>query len=128
VTATARLQWSVFEVDLGAVAAGRRHGRRSVVVVSREAANQVLPMVTVLPLVEHRPGRRVYPNEALLPSKSIGLGADAIAMAHQTLTIPKRGLTRAVGSVDDPDIRSAIRRALRVQLNLDELARLAAKE
>lgn len=114
-------QWSIFEVGLDSDGVRTAHrSRRPVLVVSRETANAVLPIVTVLPLAIHRPGRRIYPNEVLLPSKVAGLESDTVAMAHQTLTLPKQDLAAPVGSLRDPKVRSAVRRAMRVQLNLDE--------
>ena len=121
------MQWSIFEVDPEAPPTARPRTRRPVLVVSRETANAALPIVTVLPVAEHRPGRRIYPNEVFLPARAVGLDADPIVMAHETFTIPKHGLSRAVASVNDPQIRSAIRQALRVQLNLDELNQLTSE-
>ena len=114
-----RLQWSIFEIDRDPAVAADGGRNRPVLVVSRDSANAALPIVTVLPLTDRRPGRRIYPNEVLLPSQEAKLRCDAITMAHQIRTIPKNQLNAPVGSVDDPDLRSAIRRALRVQLNLD---------
>jgi len=114
-----RLQWSIFEIDRDPSVGANGGGRRPVLVVSRDSANASLPIVTVLPLTVRRPGRRIYPNEALLPADATELQHDAITMAHQIRTIPKNQLSVPVGTIDDPDLRSAIRRALRVQLNLD---------
>jgi mRNA interferase MazF len=112
-------QWSVFTIDLDAIPGTKEGGRRPVLVVSRESANQALPVVTVLPLVDRRTGRRVYPNEVLLRSGTAGLKNDAIAMAHQTRTVAKTRLRDPLGTVEDDDLRSAIRRAMCVQLNLE---------
>ena len=115
------LQWSVFQLaDNGS--ATRMNGReRQVLVVSRETANEVLPIVTVLPLAEHAAGRHVYPNEVLLAGESTDLDRSSIAMAHQITTVSKSRLSAVAGNVSDPEIRSAIRRAIRVQLDLDSL-------
>ncbi len=115
-----RLQWSIFEIDRDAGVGADRVGRRPVLVVSRDSANAALPIVTVLPLVDRKPGRRIYPNEVLLPSQSAKLRHDVITMAHQIRTIPKYLLDAPVGSVDDPELRAAVRRALQVQLHLDQ--------
>ena len=80
---------------------------------------EFLPVVTVLPLTTRRTDRRVYPNEVLLRSGTAGLKSDAIAMAHQTRTVAKRRLTDQLGTIEDDDLRSAIRHAMCVQLNLD---------
>jgi mRNA interferase MazF len=120
-TTSAGLQWSIFEIGITAGASEPVNARRSVLVVSRETANTALPIVTVLPLATHREGRQIYPNEVLLPSRVVGLDVDTVAMAHQTATVPKRELAQPLGSIDDPEIRTAVRQAIRVQLNLEEL-------
>ena len=112
-------QWSIFTIDFDSVPESEESGRRPVLVVSRESANEVLPVVTVLPLTAHRKGRRVYPNEVLLPSGSAGLKSDTIAMAHQTRTVAKTRLIAPLGMIEDDDLRTAIRRAMCVQLNLE---------
>lgn len=87
--------------------------------VSRESANEVLPVVTILPLSTRRARRGIYPNEVLLPSGTAGLRSDAIAMAHQTRTVAKSRLQKQLGTIEDDRLRSAIRRAIRIQLNLE---------
>jgi mRNA interferase MazF len=112
-------QWSVFTIEIDGTPGGEDSGSWPVLVVSRESANQVLPVVTVLPLTTRRTHRRVYPNEVLLRSGTAGLESDAIAMAHQTRTVAKTRLVAALGSLEDDGLRSAIRRAMCVQLNLE---------
>jgi mRNA interferase MazF len=115
-----RLQWSIFEIDRDGGVGADRAGPRPVLVVSRDSANAALPIVTVLPLIDRKPGRRIYPNEVLLPSQAAQLRRDVITMAHQIRTIPKKLLNVPVGTVDDPDLRAKVRRALQVQLHLDQ--------
>ena len=112
-------QWSVFMVDLDPVVGSEQSGRRPVLVVSREVANAVLPVVTVVPLTTRKKNRRIYPNEALLPAGTAGLKRDSIAMAHQIRTLSRSRLRSRMGVIDDPDIRAAVRAALQVQLDLD---------
>jgi mRNA interferase MazF len=113
------LQWSVFTTDIDGTPGSGERGSWPVLVVSRESANEVLPVVTVLPLTTRRADRRVYPNEVLLRSGTAGLESDAIAMAHQTCTIAKKRLVAPLGTIDDGDLRSEIRHAMCVQLNLE---------
>jgi mRNA interferase MazF len=117
---TPQLQWSVFMLDREASLQPGAGDPPPVLVVSRESANESLPVVTVLPLADHAPGRRVYPNEALLPRGAAQLRLPAVVMAHQIQTIAKTRLSTPVGSVDEPDLRSAVNEALRVQLNLEQ--------
>jgi mRNA interferase MazF len=112
-------QWSVFAIDNDGTPGRGESGSWPVLVVSRESANAVLPVVTVLPLTTRQTDRHVYPNEVLVRSGSAGLQKDAIAMAHQTRTIAKARLDAPIGTLEDGDLRSAIRRAMCVQLNLE---------
>jgi len=113
------LQWSVFMVEPSVGGVAERVDQPPVLVVSRESANEALPMVTVLPLAGLKEGRRIYPNEASLPSKTIALETPAVLMAHQIRTIPKSWLSTRMGSIEDPGLRSAVRNAVRVQLDLE---------
>ena len=113
-------QWSVFTIGNEGTPGAEERGSRPVLVVSRESANEALPVVTVLPLTTRRTDRRVYPNEVLLRSGTAGLKSDAIAMAHQTRTVAKRRLTDQLGTIEDNDLRSEIRRAMCVQLDLEQ--------
>ena len=118
-TAAPPFQWSIFTIDLDSTPNSKKGGRWPALVVSRESANQALPVVTVLPVTARRKGRRIYPNEVLLPSGTAGLKRDTIVMAHQTRTVAKKRLAAPLGTIEDGDLRSAIRRAMCVQLNLE---------
>jgi len=112
-------QWSLFVVELDPTVGSEQAGRRPVLVISREVANAALPVVTALPLTSHRKGRRVYPNEALLPAGTAGLDRESVVMAHQIRAISKRRLGARLGTIEDEELRAAVRAAVRVQLDLD---------
>ncbi|PWB74475.1 MAG: type II toxin-antitoxin system PemK/MazF family toxin [Holophagae bacterium] len=112
-------QWSVFVVDLDPAVGSEQVGRRPVLVVSREVANAALPVVTALPLTTLREGRRIYPNEVVLPAGTAGLDRDSVVMAHQIRTLSKQRLGALLGRIDDPLLRTAVRAALHVQLDLN---------
>ena len=114
-----QLQWSVFMVEAAARGPGADSSRFPVLVVSRESANNALPVVTALPLAGMKVGRRIYPNETCLPTESTGLDYPAVLLAHQIRTVPKSSLSTRIGSVDDPALRAAVRAAVRIQLDLD---------
>jgi len=61
----------IFLADLNPVVGSEQKGKRPVLVVSDEDFNQVMPVVTILPITSLKKGRRVYPNEVLI-SKGIG--------------------------------------------------------
>ncbi len=114
-----QLQWSVFLIESEAHPGAETTEQAPVLVVSRESANDALPVVTVLPLAGWRAGRRIYPNETCLPPDATALDSPSVLMAHQIRTIPKSRLSTRLGSVDDPELRSAVRDAVRVQLDLE---------
>ena len=108
----------IFLADLNPVIGSEQKGKRPVLVVSDEDFNQVMPVVTILPITSLKKGRRVYPNEVLI-SRGIGsLTADSIILAHQIRTISKERLIRLLEPVKDPGLQSAIEEAMRIHLNL----------
>ena len=112
------IKWGIFLADLNPTLGSEQKGKRPVLVVSDETFNSVMPVVTVLPVTSLKPGRRVYPNEVLLPAGTAGLDVDSIAMAHQIRTIAKQRLLALLGILDDPMLQEAVCKALKVHLNL----------
>jgi mRNA interferase MazF len=108
----------IFLADLNPVVGSEQKGKRPVLVVSDEDFNQVMPVVTILPITSLKKGRRIYPNEVLIPKGTGGLTADSIILAHQIRTISKTRLSKSLGAVRDPRFQKAIDEALRVHLNL----------
>jgi len=59
-------RWSIWHANLDPVVGSEQGRRRPVLIISDTALNDILPVVNVLPITSRKPGRRVYPNEALL--------------------------------------------------------------
>lgn len=108
----------IFLADLNPVLGSEQKGKRPVLVVSDEAFNRVMPVVTILPITTLKKGRRIYPNEVLLLRGAGGLSADSIVLAHQIRTISKQRLGKSLGFVSDPVIQDSIAQAMRIHLNL----------
>jgi mRNA interferase MazF len=99
---------------------GSEQGKtRPVVVVSEDALNELLPVVNVLPLTSRKPGRRVYPNEALIPAGRFGLTSDSIVLAYQIRTLDKQRLLKRLGLVNDNPAQESILEVLKFQLGFD---------
>lgn len=111
-------QWHVFLADLDPATGSEQAGSRPVLVVSEEDYNQVMPLVTIVPLTTRKQGRHVYPNEVLLSRGTAGLTADSIVLVHQVRTISKRRLTRQLGPLNDDDLRIHILDALKGHLSI----------
>ncbi|MBI4736406.1 MAG: type II toxin-antitoxin system PemK/MazF family toxin [candidate division NC10 bacterium] len=112
------MHWRVYLAHLDPVRGSEQRGTRPVVVVSHEAFNRLMPVVTILPLTSLKPGRRVYSNEARLPRVSCGLRKESLVLAHQIRTIDKGRLVKAVGVIADQTLRASIEAAMRVHLGL----------
>jgi len=98
---------------------GSEQGRtRPVLVISEEEINQILPVVNVLPITSGKPGRRIYPNEVLIPAAISGLELESIVLCYQIRTLDKRRLMRVMGKIDDLEFQEGIIDALSFQLGM----------
>jgi mRNA interferase MazF len=111
-------KWGVFSADLNPVIGSEQRRTRSVIVVSDEDFNVVMPVVTVLPVTSLKEDRKVYPNEVLLTKGAVGLSQDSLVLAHQIRTISKQRIKDNIGFVNRDSVRETINDALRVHLNL----------
>lgn len=112
-------RWSVHAADLGSGQGAEQAGERPVLVVSNDAFNRVMPVVTVLPFTSVKPGRRIYPGEVLVRKAQAGLSADSIVMAHQVRTIARTRLRRSYGRIVTPEVQKQIEGALKLHLGLE---------
>jgi mRNA interferase MazF len=87
-------RWSLWQANLDPVVGSEQGKTRPVLVISETALNDILPVVNVLPLTSRKPGRRIYPNEALLPGGTAGLTADSLVLCYQIRTLDKQRLSR----------------------------------
>lgn len=111
-------RWSIWQANLDPVAGSEQGKTRPVLIISDTALNDLLPVVNVLPITSRKPGRRIYPNEALLPNRTAGLTADSIVLCYQIRTLDKRRLARLYGQMGDPSHQEEILTALCFQLGI----------
>ncbi len=112
-------QWNIFWADLSPTRGSEQAGRRPVLVISEEAVNQALPIVTVVCLTSFKPGRKVYPIETLLEPVDSGLKENSIVMAHQIRALAKNRLAKKCGSIEKEEIRERIRSIIKLYLDLN---------
>lgn len=112
-------RWGIFKARLGMGSGSEQQGLRPVLVISEEDFNQVMPVVTILPLTTVKPGRKVYPNEVLLAKGVGGLPRPSLVLAHQIRTIAKDRLVGLYGHLHDADIQANVQQALKIHLALE---------
>lgn len=111
-------KWRIFTANLNPVKGFEQRGNRPVLIISDETFNQVMPVITILPITSLKEGRKVYPNEVLLPKAVSGLPRDSLVLTHQIRTISKERLQSVLGGVHETKFMEAINNALRIHLNL----------
>ncbi|MEW6602776.1 MAG: type II toxin-antitoxin system PemK/MazF family toxin [Nitrospirota bacterium] len=112
------MKWHIFLADLDPVVGSEQGKMRPVLIISEEEINQILPVVNVLPITSRKPGRRVYPNEVLIPASTGGLEKESIVLCYQIRTLDKMRLIRDMGKIEDFDLQEKIIDALSFQLGI----------
>lgn len=112
-------QWHLVRADLDPVRGSEQAGVRPVLIISAEASNRALPVVTALAVTSLKAGRRIYSTEALLPAGAAGQPRDSIVMAQQIRVLDKSRLLGSYGLVTDEAVRENVRAALRRYLDLE---------
>lgn len=111
-------QWGIYWADLEPTRGSEQAGTRPVLVISAEEVNQALPIVTIMSLTRLKPGRKIYPIEALLSSEATGLPHDSIAMAHQIRAMAKERLGEKCGAIQSEEIQNKVRTVIKTYLDL----------
>lgn len=112
-------RWEIWRANLNPVFGSEQGRTRPVLVLSSTALNQILPVVNILPITSRKPGRRIYPNEALVPANVAGLTSESIILCYQIRTLDKQRLTRKFGKIEDPELQDEILAALKFQLEME---------
>ncbi len=112
-------RWSIYRANLDPVIGSEQGKTRPVLVISEDAINNLLNIVNVLPITSRKPGRNIYPNEALIAANNYGLQNESIVLCHQIRTLDKRRLANLYGEITDPVKQTEIIEALSFQLGID---------
>lgn len=109
-------KWSIYRANLDPVIGSEQGKSRPVLIISENDINELLNTINIIPITTLKPGRIIYPNEALLNSNTKILENDSVILCHQIRTIDKKRLSKYYGSIEEHGNRSQILEALSFQL------------
>jgi len=89
------MQFNIYWADLNPTIGREQAGHRPVLVVSNDAEN-IMDIVTVIPITSRKEGRKIYPNEVLFLLK----GKEAILLCHQIRTLSKKRLGKRIALLE----------------------------
>jgi mRNA interferase MazF len=107
----------VYDARLDPTEVSEQAGARPIIIVSRDALNDVLPVVIAVPCTTLRPRRRIYPTHVLISAPDGGLDVDSVALCEQIRVLAKSRLRRMRGTIS-ARAREQLDRALLVTLDL----------
>lgn len=113
-------RWEVYWADLDpAVGSEQAGSRRPVLVVSTDAFNKAMPVVTVVPLTKvEGKNRRIYPFEVKLPKDVVGNGLTPLAMPYHVRTVSKTRLLERAGALTHELSKERVEDALLAHLGI----------
>jgi len=97
-------QYDIYLADLNPTIGREQFGKRPVLIISNDYEN-LLDVVTIIPITSLKDGRKIYPNELLLKDE---LEKPSILLCQQIRTISKRRLIKKLTSIDNYITRKRI--------------------
>jgi len=90
-------QYDVYLADLNPTIGRKQQGKRPVLIISNNYEN-LLDVVTIIPITSLKKGRKIYPNELLLKNE---LEKPSILLCQQIRTISKNRLIKKLTSINN---------------------------
>lgn len=112
-------RWAIYRANLDPVIGSEQGKSRPVLVISEDEINNLLNIVNVIPITSRKPGRRIYPNEVLIPASQYGLTNESLILCHQIRTLDKKRFSIMYGEIIETDKQIEIVEALCFQLGID---------
>ena len=97
-------QYDVYLADLNLTVGREQFGKRPVLIISNNYEN-LLEVLTIIPITSLKDGRKIYPNELLLKDE---LEKPSILLCQQIRTISKNRLIKKLISNDNYITQSKI--------------------
>ena len=90
-------QYDIYLADLNPTIGREQFGKRPVLIISNDYEN-LLDVVTIIPITSRKDGRKIYPNELLLKNE---LKTPSILLCQQIRTISKARLIKKLTTIDN---------------------------
>ena len=90
-------QYDVYLADLNPTVGREQFGKRPVLIISNNYEN-LLDIVTIIPITSLKNSRKIYPNELLLENE---LELPSILLCQQIRTISKSRLIKKLTTIDN---------------------------
>jgi mRNA interferase MazF len=97
-------QYDVYLADLNPTVGREQFGKRPVLIISNDYEN-LLDIVTIIPITSLKENRKIYPNELLLKNE---LEKPSILLCQQIRTISKHRLIKKLTLINNPNTRQKI--------------------
>ena len=97
-------QYDVYLADLNPTIGREQQRKRPVLIISNNYEN-LLDIITIIPITSLKKNRRVYPNELLLQHE---LEKPSILLCQQIRTISKQRLVKQLTNIHNPHTRKEI--------------------
>lgn len=107
----------MYDARLDPAEGSEQAGFRPVIIVSRNAINDNLSTVVVVPCTTYRPTTVLHPSRVLLAAPDGGLQVDSVALCEQVRTVTKARLLRHRGTLP-PSALASVDVGLRIALDL----------
>lgn len=106
----------IFWAELkGEIGSSMQAGKRPVLVISNDKANEHSPVITIIPITS-KLGKANLPTHVLI--EECGLSKPSIALAEQITSINKERLGRKIGSIQHTVYVGLVQKAIGIQLSL----------
>jgi mRNA interferase MazF len=97
-------QFDIYFVDLNPTIGREQKGKRPVLIFSNNYEN-LLDVITIIPITSRKDGRKIYPNEVFLETQ---LEKPSILLCQQIRTISKKRLIRKLSAIEDTELQREI--------------------
>jgi len=111
-------KWSLYWASLDPIIGSEQAGTRPVLVISNDMVNEILPVVTIIPVSSVKNNSSIYPTEVFLPVEKSMLPKPSVVMAHQIRTISKERLGNLCGNIEDGYIKHQINTVIKTYFDL----------